>query len=302
MYLVYGLMCVIFGTTFLAIKVGVEAGAPPFLFAALRFFISGAIILAAFRATNAKVALTRAQGGDVIFIGMTMTAILFGCLYWGEQFISSSAAALLSATSPLLIALLEYIKGSREAAAVKACGLILAFFGVSIALAPSLNGESSEMALLAIFIILLSEVTCALGTMRSRKVMESGLNPFVLNGWQMIVGGLALTGLSAATEDWRFSYSNDVYVSWLYLIVFGSLIGHGSYYWLVRKAGPLLPSTWTYVSPVIAQFAGYYWLTEQLSVWSFAGLALVLLGVFFIGRSSSIKEWFRGKQGIVLKS
>jgi len=150
-----------------------------------------------------------------------------------------------------------------------------------------------ELRCLLFYSLVASEGAYAFGAIKSREILNSGLNPFVLNGWQMVIGGLALIGLSFPTENWDLALTGDIILSWLYLVIFGSLIGHGAFYWLVRRAGPLLPSTWSYVSPVIAQFVGYCWLDEYLSVFSFIGLVLVLFGVFVVGQAALIEEWFK---------
>jgi len=293
MYIVYGLMCLIFGTTFLAIKVGIDAGAPPFLFAGTRFFLAGSIVLLTVKVSHGDIGLKTAKRIDVLLVGLFMTAIMFGCLYWGERYISSSIAALLAATTPMMICIVEWFQGNRESTWMKGCGLLISFIGVGIAVLPALGVDVTKEALMAVFVILAAEVGNVYGVMKAKKVLATGVNPFILNGWQMLVGGAFLILLSLGTEPTKFAINEKVLIAWAYLVVFGSLIGHGSYYWLVNRAGPLLPSTWTYVSPVIAQFVGYYVLSEYLSNYSFIGLSLVLLGVFLVSRAMTLKNWLK---------
>lgn len=293
MYIVYGLMCLIFGTTFLAIKIGIDAGAPPFLFAGTRFFFAGIIVLIAVKLLHGEIGLKTSKRIDVFLVGIFMTTVMFGCLYWGERYISSSIAALLAATTPIMIGIVEWVQGNRKNSWSKGCGLFISFIGVGIAVLPALGIAVTKEALAAVIVILVAEVGNVYGTMTAKKVLATGVNPFVLNGWQMLVGGAFLILLSWCTEPAAFEMNTNVLISWAYLVVFGSLIGHGSYYWLVNRAGPLLPSTWTYVSPVIAQFVGYYVLSEYLSGYSFIGLSLVLWGVFLISRAATLEKWFK---------
>jgi len=153
MYFIYGLMCLIFGTTFLAIKIGVAAAAPPFLFAGTRFLTAGIVMLFALKLSGESIGMTSIQRRDAVFVGMTMTAILFGCLYWGEQYISSSVAALLSATAPLMIVMIDWVKGNKASVTTKAAGLVLAFGGVSVAVFPALGARVGGIALLAVLFI-----------------------------------------------------------------------------------------------------------------------------------------------------
>lgn len=293
MYIVYGLMCLIFGTTFLAIKVGIDAGAPSFLFAGTRFFFAGVIVLIAVKLLHGKISLRAGERRDVLLVGIFMTGIMFGCLYWGERYISSSIAALLAATTPIMIGIVEWFQGIRESIWIKGCGLFISFIGVGIAVFPALGVDVTKEALLAVVVILVAEVGCVFGTMKSKKVLSAGLNPALLNGWQMLIGGTMLVLLSLATEPVEVVINYKVFFSWAYLVVFGSLVGHGSYYWLVHRAGPLLPSTWTYISPVIAQFVGYYVLSEYLSGYSFIGVSLVLWGIFLVSRATILEKWLK---------
>jgi drug/metabolite transporter (DMT)-like permease len=293
MYIVYSLMCLLFGTTFLAIKIGVDAGVPPFLFAGTRFLAAGVIVLIGIKLLGGKISLQQQRIGDVLLVGIFMTAVMFGCLYWGERYISSSVAALLAATTPIMIAIVEWVQGVRESVWTKGCGLLLSFIGVVIAVLPALGVEVTKEALLAVVIILAAEIGCVFGTMKSKKILAEGLSPFLLNGWQMVIGGTILVLLSMIVEPRGVAMNNQVTFSWIYLVVCGSLIGHGSYYWLVRRAGPLLPSTWTYISPVIAQFVGYYFLAEYVSIYSFLGLGLVLSGVFLVSRAGMLENWLK---------
>ena len=293
MYFVYAFMCAIFGTTFLAIKIGVDAGAPPFLFAGTRFLFAGLVVLAITRLCNIKTSIPAARRKDIVLIGTFMTAIMFGCLYWGERYISSSVAALLAATTPIMIGIVEWLQGVRQGIWIKAFRLLLSFIGVTLAVLPALGVNGTAEALLAVFVILAAEAGCVFGTMRSKTVLSTGINPFVLNGWQMLIGGAMLVLLSLFTESATNLFSPTISLSWLYLVLLGSLAGHGSYYWLVRHAGPLLPSTWTYISPIIAQFVGYYFLAEYVSGYSFLGLALVLFGVFFVSRATLLTNWLK---------
>ena len=293
MYIVYGLMCLIFGTTFLAIKVGIDAGAPPFLFAGTRFFVAGIIVLLTVKLLNGDIGLKSGQRKDVLLVGIFMTAGMFGCLYWGERYISSSIAALLAATTPIMIGIVEWFQGRRENSWIKGSGLLIAFIGVGIAVLPALGIDVTKEALMAVIVILAAEVGSVYGTMTAQKVLATGVNPLVLNGWQMLIGGTLLMLLAGGTESVAIAINSDVLISWVYLVLLGSLAGHGSYYWLVHRAGPLLPSTWTYISPVIAQFFGYYILAEYLSGYSFIGLSLVLGGVFLVSRAATLENWLK---------
>jgi len=290
MYFAYVLVCLIFGTTFLAIKIGVDAGVPPFIFAGTRFLVAGLLVILFLRITGRKVSLTREELRDAVIVGVTMTTVFFAALYWGEQYISSGLAALLSATAPMMVGMVQWRQGSGKLLGGKLAGLCLGLIGVGAAVFYSLNGGWGSKSIEAVLILLMAEVAYSYGTVRSKKALASGANPYIFNAYQMIFGSAGLIILSALVEPWQVTGLNTSIVgAWLYLTILGSIVGHGTYYWLVRATNPMFPSTWTYISPIIAQFVGYLWLGEAISVFSFVGLVLVLSGVLLINRDMRLE-------------
>ncbi len=119
-----------------------------------------------------------------------------------------------------------------------------------------------------------------MGAVRSKQALQKTSDVFLFNAYQMVFGGVGLLLLSLIFESPGAVQINEtVMYAWLHLTVLGSMVGHGIYYWLVKKSGPVFSSTWTYVSPIIAQGVGYWWLNEPITVLSALGLLLVLAGV-----------------------
>ncbi len=280
MYLAYGVMCLIFGTTFLAIKVGVDAGIPPFFFGGTRFLAAGIAVGLFMYCRKKPVRLPRTQVIDALYVGVMMTTALFAALYWGEQYISSGLAALFAAATPALIALIQWYKKENELAAVQKAGLVIGFTGVALAIFPSVVVADNAWAVWAIIAILAGELCAAMGAVRSKQALQKTSDVFLFNAYQMVFGGVGLLLLSLIFESPGAVQINEtVMYAWLHLTVLGSMAGHGIYYWLVKKSGPVFSSTWTYVSPIIAQGVGYWWLNEPITVLSALGLLLVLAGV-----------------------
>ncbi|EIW16642.1 DMT family transporter [Pelosinus fermentans] len=282
MYIAYAMVCLIFGTTFLAIKVGVDAGIPPFFFGGTRFLVAGILIILSFLATNKQIRLTNKNMKETAMVGVLMTTVYFGALYWGEQHISSGLAALLAATTPLIVSIIQW---QHKNSGLKIIGMCLGLLGVGVAVVTSFIGERATSSGLGVVVLLLGQIAFAFGTVRSRKTLSSGVDAHLFNAYQMIVGSVGLLVLSALTEPIKtLTFDTNILTSWIYLTIIGSIAGHGLYYWLVRTTNSFFPSTWTYISPIIAQFVGYWWLREELSIYSFVGLSLVLLGVFWINK------------------
>lgn len=280
MYIAYIVMCLIFGTTFLAIKVGVDAGIPPFFFGGTRFLAAGLAVGLVLYVKRQTVRLPSAQLKDALYVGLMMTTALFAALYWGEQYISSGLAALFAAATPALIALIQWYRKENKLAGMQKAGLGIGFAGVALAIFPSVMVEDNPWAIWAVLAILAGQLCSAAGAVRSKQALQQTTNVFLFNAYQMVFGGIGLLLLSLFFESLGSARLTQTAVwSWLHLTVLGSMVGHGIFYWLVKKSGPVFSSTWTYVSPIIAQGVGYWWLGEQVTVLSAVGLLLVLAGV-----------------------
>ncbi|OAB44449.1 DMT family transporter [Paenibacillus glacialis] len=283
--LAYGLVCLIFGTTFLAIKIGVDAGAPPFFSAGLRFFLAGAIIFL-WMVWKRKASFSLLLRKEMIFTGLTLTFGTFSTLYWAEQHVSSGLAAVLSATGPIMILLLQTTLLRQKAPLYSIYGCIIGFIGVSLLVLPNLSMEFSSLWLIGCVAILIGECFYATGTLYSKKVINSmsEVSPIAMNASQMMYGGALLFILSLATEDVHpeFLLSFKTAGSLLYLIVIGSMVGHTLFYWLVAKTNPVFPSTWLYISPPIAVGVGVLFYNETISWITLLGVVTIIAGTILV--------------------
>jgi drug/metabolite transporter (DMT)-like permease len=269
-------VCLIFGTTFVAIKVGINAGFPPLLFAGLRFTLAGLMALAIVLARRQPLPRSAKQYGEIALVGLAATTVSFAALFWSEQYLTAGMAAILTAAAPMLVLLIS--TGGRLSG-WQALSIAGGIAGVGLVMAPSI-GQGSTMALVAAGVLIASELGHAWGSVRAGAVMKAGIQPLPFSGLQMLFGGVGLLLASLLLEVRRApAVSPEGWWALLYLAVAGSLVAWGLYYWLVAKTGPLFPSTWTYVSPVLATIAGAWFLAEEVTVLTFAGVALVLVSV-----------------------
>lgn len=281
MLIAYVVMCLIYGTTFLTIKVGLSAGFPPFMFAGLRFGTAGLLILLYLYLRRRPVPQNKRDLLDLAQLGVCTTFITFAALYWGEQHISSGLAALLSAAGPMMVLVFNLLAERKKPTGLQVAGLLLGAFGLYLVVLPNLQFGVTRHWFLASAGILLSEIAFAWGAILSGRLLSRGLAPLSVNGFQMLFGGMGLLGLSLLSEPLRFDFAAPLaaWGSLLYLTVFGSMVAFGIYYWLVGKTNPLFPTTWVYVSPVIAMFVGALFLDEPLRPAGIAGAALIIAGV-----------------------
>lgn len=277
----YFLVCLIFGTTFLAIKVGVDASAPPFFSAGLRFFIAGLLIFCwLLWRKKASVALLFRK--EMLFTGIGLTFGTFSTLYWAEQYVSSGIAAVLSATGPIMILVLQTFVLRLKATMLSVFGCILGFAGIIILLLPQLAVSANLVWVIGSVAILVGELFYCMGALYAKKVIQQfpEASPIALNAAQMICGGLLLLILSFFTEQVEVQslFSPKAAGSLLYLIVIGSMVGHSLFYWLVAKTNPVFPATWQYISPLIALAVGVLFYGEMITWVTAVGVVTVIAG------------------------
>jgi drug/metabolite transporter (DMT)-like permease len=277
----YLLLCLIFGTTFLAIKVGVDASAPPFFSAGIRFFIAG-LILFSWMLWRRKASFSLLLRKEMLFTGFALTFGTFSTLYWAEQYVSSGIAAVLSATGPIMILVLQIIVIRQRPTARSTFGCIIGFAGVFLLLLPSLTLSVSVLWMIGSVAILVGEFSYSAGALYSKRVIQrfSDASPIALNSVQMMYGGLLLLLLSAFTEqvDMKNLLTTNAVGSLLYLIVIGSMVGHSLFYWLVSKTNPVFPATWLYVSPLIALAIGALFYRETITWVTVLGVITIIAG------------------------
>lgn len=290
----YGLMCLIYGTTFLAIRAGDDAGMPPLLFAALRFFTAGVVTLVFYwlrhRTTFPRSVRTL---GRLALVGLFNTTGVFAIVYTCEQYVSSGYAALMGATMPFFVVLLGRATGNVRLTRLQWFGLIVGFFGVLLVAWPGLQAGFAHFAVCTGALIV-SQMMAATGALLSGRLLKDGTSSFVVNGFQLFFGGLALFLLAAVAGEFALSQPvvwSEGLVALGYLTVLGSLVGSSLFFLLVKRVGTLFPSTWTYVSPVIAVVAGYLVLDERVYLWTLVGAAAILCGVSMMNLRAFQTAW-----------
>ncbi|MGE7886911.1 DMT family transporter [Bacillus cereus] len=297
----YILVCIIFGTTFLTIKIGIEAGAPPLFSAGIRFFLAGIILMIIFKLKRKEI-MPHIFSKRIMYAGFCLTFMTFASLYWSEQYISSGLAAVLSATGPMMILLIQAKRNKTKLQKEQLVALVIALIGVIFVSLPGMHQKVSFIWSIACIVLVIGELFYGIGSIRSKEILSdlSNVSPFLINGIQMFYGGILLLIASIILEQPNVTVLTSWSVQWpiLYLIFIGSIGGHGLYYWLLSKTNPVFPSTWLYVSPLIAIIVGYIILGEPLNPTMGIGACFILIGVFLANRTT-IGAYF--KQGKLLK-
>lgn len=269
----------VWGSTYLGIRVGLES-LPPFLLIGSRFFIAGLLVWGWARLRGER------SGADLwkqaALLGGLLLVMGPGAVAWAQQWVPSGLAAVLVATSPLWIALLD--RGSKGISPFVALGLVTGLAGITMLVGASLS--LSQVPFKGIAVLLLSALSWALGSLLSRRMTEEG-SAELRSGAQMLVAGAVLVLLALASGE-RVDVTQVSLRSWLalaYLTVMGSVVGFSAYTWLLANASPVTVSTHAYVNPVVAMVLGVTLAGETLTLSmasaglvALAGVVLVMMG------------------------
>ncbi|MGB7922476.1 MAG: EamA family transporter [Pyrinomonadaceae bacterium] len=282
-YGAWAAVCFFWGTTYLAISVGLET-MPPMLFAGTRFLVAGAIVLA-FMCGWKGARLPRGRELlDLSVVGLMLLGVGTGLVVWAEQWVPSGLAALLVATSPFWVAGLEGARRDGERTGGRAVvGMLTGFAGLVMLVAPglfnsSLNGQY-VLGMLAL------QVACASWSAGSvyAKHHPTKVAPMMSAGAQMLIAGLALTLIGTVKGEWsEVSFSGRSVTAFAYLVVFGSIVAYGSYTYAVQKLPLSIVSTYSYINPLIAVMLGWLVLSEPLGWRVIAATSIILGGVALV--------------------
>ncbi len=266
---------ILWGSTYLGIALVVET-IPPILGASTRFLAAGAIMALVVVRRGGTMRVTWPQLASCTLVG----ALLPGAnavLFYAEQDTPIGLASLIIASIPLWVVVLRLVLGERVPTMVLA-GVGVGFAGVAVLLQPGRSGGATTGVLLC----LVSAVMWSVGSVASPR-LPMPANPFTATAWEMLAGGLLMLPLGLVNAG-SASPSLTSILGWVYLVVFGSVIGYTAYTWLLANAPLGLVSTYAYVNPVVAILLGLLFRDEHLSPRILIGAALVTSAVALVVR------------------
>lgn len=277
-FLAFAAVYLIWGSTYLAIGVGVR-DIPPFLMAGVRFFTAGAILFLFARRGEAP--LTRREWAEAALAGLLFFTAAHGLGHWAQVRIPSGAAAVLVATVVFWITGLDaaFVAGKRPSLVAVLCA-VTGFSGVFVLVAPWRSEAVLDPA--GVLAMLLAPVAWATASLWSRRPTMPRCLPLSA-GAQMLVGGAALLLLGTLSGQWGQVALPEIgaaaFAALLYLVVFGSIVAFVAYTWLLSHVEPALAATYAFVNPLIAVLLGGLVLGEDLSPRIWLALALIVVPV-----------------------
>jgi drug/metabolite transporter (DMT)-like permease len=291
LWVAFAAVYVVWGSTYLAIKYAVQT-IPPFLMGGSRFLVSGAILYLWARWRGAP-APSRREWRDSAIVGALLLCGGNGAVGWAEQRVPSGITALLVASVPLWMVVLDWLRphGKRPHFIV-ALGLVIGLAGVAVLAIPGSSAVGRADGFGAAMLVL-GSISWAAGSIYSRH----GAHPAsaeMTTGLQMITGSGALFVVSLlAGEPSRFqvaTVTSSSLLGWMYLVTFGSLVGFTAYVYLLRETTPAKATTYAYVNPVVAVILGWAIAGEPISARTIVAAAIIIASVAIITISGGASE------------
>jgi drug/metabolite transporter (DMT)-like permease len=279
-------VCVIWGTTYLVIRIGV-GHLPPMLFAGIRWIIAGAIFIVFLRWRGRPLP----KANEIVHlavVGLALIGFGNGLVVFAEQWIPSGLAALLITTVPFFMVGIESFlpKGPRLNATI-ITGLAMGFLGAFLIFGEDIRYLADPDNLKGVLGLLGAVFFWSAGSLYS-KYVKLNVHPLMGASVEMLIAGLVLSGIGISIGELpRLNFEINGLLSLAYLVIIGSLVGYTSYIYVIDKLPLSLVSTYAYINPVIALFLGWLILDEKLNLQIAIAAAVIIAGVFIVKRGTA---------------
>jgi drug/metabolite transporter (DMT)-like permease len=294
-YFALGAVCIIWGTTYLALRIGVTQF-PPFLFSVMRFLCAGPILLA-FMLTLGKASLPgRRSLFNQAVAGLLMVTLGISVVGWAEMYVSSGLAAIICSMMPIWVILINvsFNKDERPTFPI-VLGLLIGLSGIIMIFGEHLGDFSNSGYTVGIILTFLANISWAAGSVWIKKKNEN-TNPFLNAGLQMFFGGLFLIPLSLIFDDYStIHWSGGVISALVYLILVGSVAGYACFSYAVKKLPMTIVSLYAYINPIVAVLLGWLVLGEKLNMRIGIAILITIAGIYVVNKGYQLKDVWRAQ-------
>ena len=284
---------VIWGSTYMFNKIAVGELAP-FMLASVRFITAGLLIFIIASIFGISIKISKQQLINTTIAGFLFLTFGNGLAVWALKYVDSGFAALVISAQPLMILFLMRIHQGKKIKTMSVIGVVLGVIGIYL-----LIGQQEVLAkdnsIIGVLMIIACMIGWAYGSLFVGKA-ELPPNYFVNTGYQMVMGGIMLVIVSVLFgEPWSLpnSWSSDVQLSMVLLVLLGSIVAFTSFNYLLKIVSPEKVATSTYVNPIVALFLGWYFLDEQITLQSTIAAIVLLTGVYFINTKKKLVVFSR---------
>jgi drug/metabolite transporter (DMT)-like permease len=286
LWVALGLVYVVWGSTYLAIKLAVRT-LPPLLAGGTRFLAASGILAAVLALTGPSLRISSKELAGTAIVGTMLLGIGVGLVHVVEQHIDSSVAAMIAGSVPLQVILWRTLAGERVNRGTVAAAIV-GLGGLALIVVP--GGLDGGAAAVSLVVMLFATMSWSGGSFISQRLSLPD-DPFVATVYEMLAGGIFATALATVLGQWgeltRESLQPGPVAAWAYLAVFGSVIAFTAYAWLLRVAPISQVVTHQYVNPLVAVALGALVLGERPTAFTAAGAALIVGAVVVTVRRES---------------
>ena len=290
--LAFGLVYVLWGSTYLAMRVAVD-DMPPFVIGAGRYLISGPLMLAACALTGRKIKITLRDLGRLLAVAFLLLTIGNMGVLWSEKYVSSGLAALVVAIVPIWVVAIEtWVLRPARMKVQGLLGLALGIVGLLVLLWPRLTSGThlGRLELLGVGILCVASMGWAAGSVISGRANLS-IDVFTSAAWQMTLGGVINATIALAIGEFHNVHvTAHAAEAIAYLVVCGSWIGFTAYIWLLEHVPTPKVATYAYVNPIVAVFLGWLILSEKVDVFMLVGTVIIIASVALVNTSKLRRE------------
>lgn len=274
------LICIIWGSTWLFIRLGLES-LTPVISAGIRFLLASILVYGLM--SYKKISLQTDSLSIRLYLVLAFFSFIipFGLVYWAEQFIPSGLASIIFAVMPFGIILFTRLAiPNTEIKLAQYIGVIIGFVGIVTIFSEDLTIDISNnfFGMVAVLISATMQASIAV----TIKKYGSHLNPLSMNFIPLLIAGLVMIPLALIIEEsssWKFDFI--ALGSVFYLALFGTLVTFTTYYWLLKRMNIVILSLSTFITPIVAVILGWLVLNERFSFQALIGSAMVLIGILF---------------------
>lgn len=287
--LAFAIIYFVWGSTFLAIRVGVHE-VPPFLLAGMRFLIAGIALYAWMRVRGTPSPSAR-EWGAASLLAILIFVLDYGLLFWAERRVPSGVAAVMMATIPVFMALGEIAVLRTQRLTLRlALALLVGLMGVAVLVGHSIRFGEAPVDTAGACALIAAAISWSAAASLTRK-MPLPAAKAMSSGAQMLAGGALLMLTAALLGEFRGFHvqavSRGAWFALVYLIVAGSILAFTAYVWLIHHESPTKVGTYAYVNPVVAVLIGHFWGGEAIGPRTIVGTLLVLVSVVVITTTSA---------------
>jgi drug/metabolite transporter (DMT)-like permease len=278
-YLLYSLICLIWGSTWLVIHIGANAALPPFTGAALRFLLATVLIWLYVIYKKIPLPVNRNEWSAVLLVGALSNGVSFGVVYATSPYIPSGLGAVIFGTMPLWTALISHwALESENLSPVRMIGILLGILGIGTIFYPQFQKVDSTH-LWAMGILLVAPIVSGISAVVTKRSTQS-IAPLMLNSITTSVGCIILGIIALVREPWQDISLNFTQLWTIgYLAILGTIVTFGIYFRLIKETSAVTMTYVAIITPVIAVILGWLILNERLDYYALAGSGLVICGV-----------------------